>query len=69
MLAQMPRTERVLGEGFVLTRRRTLSSPSLEEVCALLAYLREEKFTGQIQVDMSQGGLCQVRAEDGTRMG
>jgi len=48
---------------FVL-RKRTFEAHSSEEIKAILDALRAEKYTGPVVIDMAQGGVRSMTAED-----
>ena len=51
----------VVAEKRSMVRTRTFTGQSVEDVCALM---KRERLTGRIIIDMSQGGVSSVQAED-----
>lgn len=48
---------------FVL-RKRTFEARTMDEVKTILESLHAEKYTGPVVIDMSQGGVRSMTAED-----
>ena len=55
-------------ESHAVSRTRHFPVASMEDLAVVIATLYAEGFTGQLQIDMSQGGISHVMAKDSIRL-
>jgi len=61
-------TEIAVAEKHAVVRTREFEVSTEAEVLAVLLLLRQERFTGMLGVNLSQGGIGRVEAEDRRRL-